>query len=401
MKLVIEELKQLPVFKQKIEIVERKGIGHPDYICDAIMERISAEICKEYLKRVGKILHYNLDKALLAAGESETRFGGGKIKKPMKLIIGDRATYSTEGMEFDIDKIVVKSAKDWFKHNFRFLDPEAHVKYEIELKHGSASLTSIFKEEKRILGANDTSASVGYAPLTPTEKIVLDLERFLNSKKFKREFPESGEDVKVMATRIGKELTLTIAMAFIDRLVPDERSYFKSKEEIEEKIREFVEENPNFEKFEIWLNALDRKGKGEEGVYLTVTGTSAEGGDSGQVGRGNRVNGVISLNRPSGNEAAAGKNPVSHVGKIYNLLTFKIAEEIYDKVAGLEEVYVWMVSRIGVPIDKPPLISVQTVLAENMELESVKKEIEEIVEDRVARINEFVEELIKKNVRVC
>ena len=75
------------------------------------------------------------------------------------------------------------------------------MKYQVELKPGSAALTDIFKRKGEILGANDTSAAVGYAPLTPTENIVLETERFINSKSFKKKFPESGEDVKIMAFR--------------------------------------------------------------------------------------------------------------------------------------------------------------------------------------------------------
>ena len=66
-----------------------------------------------------------------------------------------------------------------------------------------------------------------------------------------------------------------------------------------------------------------RHDRGAGGMYLTVLGTSADGADGGQVGRGNRVNGLISLHRPMSTEAAAGKNPVSHVGKIYNLLAHR------------------------------------------------------------------------------
>ncbi|MEM7826131.1 MAG: methionine adenosyltransferase, partial [Candidatus Aenigmatarchaeota archaeon] len=197
MKILIEELKRVPVYEQKAEIVERKGLGHPDFICDSIVDKISVALSKEYLKRFGKILHHNIDKALLAAGEAENKFGGGKIIKPMKLIIGDRATYSAGSEEIDVASIAIKTAKEWLKENLRFLDVEKHIEYQIELKRTSAALSEIFKKEDEVLGANDTSAVVGYAPLTPTEKIVLEIENFLNSKDFKKRHPESGEDIKV------------------------------------------------------------------------------------------------------------------------------------------------------------------------------------------------------------
>ena len=89
--ILVNVLKQTPLEQQKLEIVERKGIGHPDCICDSIMDRISVNLSQEYIKKAGMILHHNIDKSLLAAGEAETKFGGGKIKKPMLLVIGDQS----------------------------------------------------------------------------------------------------------------------------------------------------------------------------------------------------------------------------------------------------------------------------------------------------------------------
>ena len=73
--------------------------------------------------------------------------------------------------------------------------------------------------------------------------------------------------------------------------------------------------------------------------FCSPLGTSTEGADCGQVGWGNNgVNGLIALSRLSGNEAAAGKNAVSHVAKIYNLLTHRMADEIYKRIQGVSEV---------------------------------------------------------------
>ncbi|RLI09670.1 methionine adenosyltransferase, partial [Candidatus Bathyarchaeota archaeon] len=347
--LFVDELKQTPIEEQKLEIVERKGLGHPDYICDAIMDKVSVALCAEYLKRFGTILHHNVDKSLLVAGEAEIRFGGGRVLKPMLLVFGDRATFEYEGEAIPLGEVVVRAAKEWFRENMRFVDPEEHVIYQVELKPGSPELVDIFRREK--IGANDTSAAVGYAPMSRTERAVYELERFLNSPGFKKEFPETGEDVKVMGLRLCDRLELTIAMAFVDRFIGDEKAYFRAKEEVLERLREFAQEEfgDRFSEIGIHLNVLDETGRGIHGVYLTVLGTSADSGDSGQVGRGNRVNGVIPLNRPMCSEAAAGKNPVSHVGKIYNVLTHRIAEAIYEQVPGLREVYVWLLSQIGRP----------------------------------------------------
>lgn len=251
------------------------------------------------------------------------------------------------------------------------------------------------------MGANDTSAAVGYAPLTRTEKIVLGIERFLNSREFKNRFPESGEDIKVMGYRSNNSLNLTISMAFVDRFVNSEEEYFEKKVKITDEINKFVEANTNFDTVNVQLNSLDRRGRGIGGVYLTVLGTSADSGDSGQVGRGNRVNGLISLNRPFCSEAAAGKNPVSHVGKIYNILTFRIAQHVYEQVPEVEEAYVWLLSKIGNPIDQPTVAAAQVVMKGNNSLEKVRHEIEEVLDYELENIDKLCMELAQGKISIC
>jgi S-adenosylmethionine synthetase len=398
---IVEELYQLPVEKQGLEIVERKGLGHPDTICDLIFDRVAVALDLEYKKRVGEILHYNVDKSLLVAGEVETRFGGGEMKRPMLLVFGDRATSKVDEVEIPVGEIAVRTAKEWFSQNLRFVSPERHVKYQVEIRPGSASLTDLFKRGSKVMGANDTSAAVGYAPLSRLERLVLEVEGYANSAAFKKAFPESGEDVKVMGVRRREEVHLTVGMAFVDRFVRDEEDYFRKKAEILEELERFVRERFDFKGVRVDLNTLDTRGRGEGGVYLTVLGTSADGADSGQVGRGNRSNGVIPLTRPMGSEAAAGKNPVSHVGKIYNLLTHAVAKKIHEEVPGVSEVYVWLVSQIGEPIDRPS-VALARVLPENgTKMEEIRKEVSERVNWALDHILDFCRDLAEGKMRIC
>ena len=399
--IIVEDLKQSPLEEQRVEIVERKGVGHPDSICDAVMDQISVRLCKEYMENAGAILHHNVDKSLLVAGEANLRFGGGTVKQPMLFVFGDRATSEFNGEKIDVDKIAVDVAKEWFRKNMRFVDPDEHVKYLVELKPGSAGLVDIFKRKGKLLGANDTSAAVGYAPMTRTEKIVLNTEQFLNSEMFKERFPESGEDIKVMGYRNNNHLNMTVSMAFVDRYVSSEEDYFSKKAEILEEARKFVAAHTDFDNVNVQLNTLDKPGRGLNGLYLTVLGTSADSGDSGEVGRGNRVNGLISLNRPFCSEAAAGKNPVSHVGKIYNVLTYKIAQNICDQVPEVKEVYIWLLSKIGTPIDHPAIAAAQAIMKNNNSIEPVRRKIEEVLDYELANINEFCNELAKGKIPIC
>lgn len=399
--IVIDELKQVPLVEQRMEICERKGLGHPDTICDSVMNEISIALSKVYMEKFGSIMHHNVDKSLLAAGETETKFGGGEVKKPMLMVFGDRATFNVAGTKIPVEEITTNTTKKWFKDNMRFVDPEQHLRYQIELKRGSQALVDIFERKGKYLGANDTSAAVGFAPMSKTEEIVFDTERFLNSKEFKKAFPETGEDIKVMGLRQERNLKIIIAMAFVDQFIYSEEDYFRKKDEVLEEVKHFVTSRADTDKVDLIINALDMRGRGIDGIYLTVLGTSADGADCGQVGRGNRVNGIIPLNRPTSSEAAAGKNPVSHVGKIYNLLSYRIANEIHEKVSGLKEVYVWLLSQIGKPINEPMITSVQVILESGLSLQTIHKEIEDVVLYELDNLDKFVKDLAYGRIPIC
>jgi len=417
----VEVLKTLPVAEQQVEIVERKGVGHPDYICDAVMDEISVALSQEYIRRFGDILHHNIDKGMLVAGQVERRFGGGRVIKPMELIIGDRATFEVGGRKIPVEDIAIETARRWFRKNLRFVDGEREVRYRVVLAPASEELTDIFARKGKVRGANDTSAAVGYAPFTPTEGAVFEMERFLNSPDFKTRFPETGEDVKVMGLRRGKTLELTVAMPMLARYIMSEGEYFKRKGEILKALKDFSKarlagKGLPFEDVnpvrrlgrgllsngvKLYYNTLDKKGHGLGGVYLSLLGTSAEDADSGQVGRGNRVNGVISLNRPMGTEAAAGKNPASHVGKIYTILAHELAREVYNKVEGIKEVYIWLLGQIGMPIDRPQLASAQIILKKGVEHSRAVRKVEAIVGDGISRVGELTRGLAEGRYPVC
>jgi S-adenosylmethionine synthetase len=172
------------------------------------------------------------------------------------------------------------------------------------------------------------------------------------------------------------------------------------KGEVLEKIKQYVGSKVDM-KISIDLNTADRPGRGIGGLFLTGLGTSADGGDCGQVGRGNRVNGIIPLNRPTCSEAACGKNPVSHVGKIYNILTYKIADEIYSKVPGIKEVYVWLLSQIGRPINEPKIVSTQLILESNTSMKDVARPVEEVIQAEFDRLDVFCNDLVYGKVKLC
>lgn len=399
--ILVEPYQGRAVSKQAVEVVERKGIGHPDSMCDAIMEAISVALSQAYQAEFGAVLHHNIDKSLLAAGRVERRFGGGRVVKPMELTIGDRATATFRGKTLPVGEIAVAAAKEWLKGHMRFVDPDKHVAYRLVLGPGSEALSDIFSRPGRVRVANDTSAVVGYYPLSPTEKAVLGLEHHLNSPSFKRRFPESGEDVKVMGFRCHRTLEVTVAMPLLCSHIASEKAYWEKKEAIRGEISAFLGRIGAFEKCVLHLNALDAKDRGQAGIYLSLLGTSAEDADSGQVGRGNRVNGLISINRPMGTEAAAGKNALSHVGKIYNVLAYRLARQIYEQVQGIEEIYLLLLSRIGYPVDRPVAVCVQILPREKGIVEELRPQVKRIIAQELCRMEDFCRRLAKGEFPVC
>ncbi|MEE9543067.1 MAG: methionine adenosyltransferase [Thermodesulfobacteriota bacterium] len=390
----------LPVPELATEIVERKGVGHPDSICDSALEAAAIALSREYMERLGRIEHFNIDKGLLVAGQVEKGFGSGRLVKPMEMIVGDRATFRAGKEAVDVAGIVEGTIRGWFADNLAHLDSVKDLDVTVVLQPGSRELADIFSTEGVLQRANDTSAAVGYAPLSPLELAVYGFENFLNSPGFKARFPETGEDVKVMGFRRGTKLDITFAMPLFAGLINSEKEYFLKKAEIEEATKEFTS-SLDFDEVLTNFNMLDHPGKGLDGVYLTLLGTSAEDADSGQIGRGNRVNGIIPLMRPIGTEAAAGKNPTSHVGKIYNVLANKVAREIFENVENLKEVYVWFLGRIGSPIDMPWNVSIQMIPASGFDRASAEQRARDIVEQNLASMEAFTIDLSMGRYPVC
>jgi len=331
-----------------LELAERKGIGHPDTICDGIAERFSAELSRFYLARFGRILHHNVDKALLRGGSSRATFGGGEVTEPIDLYLAGRAVTRAGDVEIPVADIAESSARAWLAEHLRALDPERHVRIHCLVRSGSVDLRELFARSPagEVPLANDTSFGVGYAPLGDVERTVLDVERRLNTPEFLDAHPGQGEDVKVLGFRSGAALSLTVARAMVARHVPSLDAYRHEKQVVAEVASSAVAGAAT-----LHVNAADS----EDGsvVYLTVTGTSAESGDDGQVGRGNRGNGLITPLRAMSLEALAGKNPVTHVGKLYNVVARAVAEELIRAVPGVVSAQCFLVSRIGARIDEP------------------------------------------------
>ena len=383
---------------EAIEIVERKGLGHPDTICDALAEALSRNLCREYRSRFGEIFHHNVDKALLCGGRALAEFGGGSVLVPIEIYLAGRAISKVGNVGLPVSEIAIEGSRAWLRANLHALDAEHHVRIHDLVQPGSHDLRTLFSRRARDESplANDTSIGVGYAPLSPLEQLVLAIERRINGRDRANEHRAWGEDVKIMGVRNGRMVHLTVACAIIGKHLAHLDDYLGEKASIERLVRELAGQH-GFASAEIAINSADHLPTGA--VYLTVTGTSAEAGDDGEVGRGNRVNGLITPCRPMSLEAAAGKNPVTHVGKIYNVLARQIAEPLI-RIPDIAAAQCVVVSRIGAPVTQPAVMHVKLATRDGAPADQLRPQAEEIVVDQLSRAPKIVDDFVAGTIAV-
>ena len=392
--IVVEELRQTPIEEQETEIVERKGIGHPDSVADGVAESVSRGLCQMYIERYGRILHHNTDEVQVVGGQSAPRFGGGVVLEPAYVLLVGRAVTQVGDERLPYRQVAVQAAHDYIESVCTNLHVDSETIIDCKIGQGSVDLRGLY--ETRKLLANDTSFGVSFAPFSETERIALETEELINGP-LKRKLPEVGQDVKVMACRSKDRIILTVAAAMVDKFIPDKDHYLSVKEELKDLVLSLAVKKTNREVV-VDVNTADNPKAGI--FYLTVTGVSFENGDDGSVGRGNRCNGLITQYRPMSLEATAGKNPVTHVGKLYNILSYELAHRIVDEARGdIKEAHIRMVSQIGKPISEPQAASIQVILADGVKMGSVKGKVEGVVTNGLEHIGNLTERIVKGKVR--
>ncbi len=368
-----------PAHERSVEIVERKGLGHPDTLSDGVAEAVSRALSRRYLDEFGRVLHHNTDSVQMVAGNAEPSFGGGEVAEPPTVYLGGQATVEAGGTRVPVAEIAEDAARRYVDRTVERLSGD-DLEVVADIDEASGDLRALF--ERDVPSSNDTSVGVGYAPLSEAERVVREVEPEVRSHD------AVGEDVKVMGVRKDGKLSLTVAAAVVADEVADTDDYVEAKESVRQTVVEHAREHTDDE-LSVVVNAADDLDAGD--VYLTVTGLSVEDGDDGAVGRGNRPNGLIVPHRPMSIEAVAGKNPVTHVGKLYNLLARDAAERVADETGGYAEVS--LVSEIGAPVDKPAFADVKTTAED-------EPTVAEAVRDAVGRVDELTQHLVKGNVRL-
>ncbi len=391
------------------EFVERKGIGHPDTLSDALAEYLSVQYSLYTRKNFGAVLHHNFDKVGLLGGASSVTFGKGVLTKPIRVLLNGRASTRFGEKEIPLKALLIGWSEEFLHTRFPMLDLKKQLEFHYNLSNQSSPGKTEEKNAKKgtrkywfeprslddlqeltHLVSNDTSLGVGYAPSSVLEKVVLRIETLLNGEAFHKKHPWIGSDIKIMGFRHKKEFDITLCVPQIANEVKDAEAYKRNLQEVQRQI-DIILKKEGIRSAAVHLNTRDNFETSE--LYLTAIGSSIESGDEGLVGRGNRVNGVISPMRPMSMEGACGKNPVYHIGKVYYVAASFISEKIYKKFNVPNEVA--LVSQSGRDLCDP-WVTFVAVPPSFREMDALKA----FVEKELKQIPHMTERLLQQQVRL-
>lgn len=368
--------------RQRIEIVERKGLGHPDTISDAIAERFSDLYSGFSLAEFGDVAHHWVDKTMAIGGETDLRFGASRMVRPIRLLVVGKGTRTVGDVTIPVEEIARQAAADVFSQATPLLDTQTELVVEVALNDaiGAGRSASWYRpadshqvNREARPRSNDTVMCNAYAPLSRLESLVLLIEMVLNSGEVRSHLPALGSDIKVLARRVDSAVDLVGCVPSVARLVPSRAEYDSCLAVLYELITDLCRiATPEFD-VRLALNTRDA-----ETVYLTHTGTALDTGDVGVVGRGNKLNGVIPLCREAGIEAPCGKNPTYHGGRIYSIVAQSIADRIWQRLS-LEN-YVNIVAANGDPIHLPSFLAVKTLGAADEATEEIRAIVSEVLQ---------------------
>lgn len=362
--LILDKITDLPS-KRYLEIVERKGLGHPDTLADGMAEAISNAYSKYCLKHFGAIPHHNVDKTMIIGGQFDsTSFGKARMIEPIEIMLNGRMSTSFGNEQIDIASIQENAAKEYLRERIPLLESSdlvfLHHTNNYARYHEWFHPRSIDDlPELKNLYAADTSISVGYWPLSLVERLTILLEQYINGVTKNPKFNYLGFDVKVMSVRTGSDISVTIAVPFISKYTPSAEYYFEKKRELTSQLLEYAYTVVGSSyKITVEINTQEKAAFAPKRVYMLAIGSCIEAGEEGVVGRGNQTNGLISTFRPHSMEAAYGKNPVYHSGKVYGYVTRELAKSIAEKFEC--ECTVYSLCRNGEKLIPPTKLFIQT-----------------------------------------
>jgi S-adenosylmethionine synthetase len=349
---------QLPV-----EVVERKGIGHPDTLADALAERMSVAYARHCRDQFGAVLHHNLDKLYLRGGHARTDLGTFEMTQPTVLLIGGRVSTRFAGCRLDHRGLFEQVATDYLGTVLPHFDSGKWLRIEHATTDRSRYPTwfrpqglSDLPELHDPTGSDTVAVTAGW-PLTPAERIVLAVERYLNREATGPRYTHLGQDIKVMAYRHGRRLSLTLNVAVHAAAAATPDAYDALLTALEEELLTVANDVAAGEiDVVLQLNTSRTNPHRGKRQYVLGSGSCLEFGEEGFVGRGNGASGLIAVHRPKSVEAPFGKNPTYHSGKVYTLYAEEIARSIHTALGVGATVAI--VAHHSAPLREPTYVAV-------------------------------------------
>lgn len=346
----------------QIEMVERKGLGHPDTLADAIAEETSRRYSSYCMGRFGAVAHHWFDKVMLIGGEADIGFQAGRMIRPVRAILAGKAVRAVGNEEIPLMRIFQEAVATVFAGTLKNFHFEEYCVCELQvhdtvgpgqrsIRYRPKSASEVKEFESGWLVSNDCNICVGFAPYTPTELLSLDLERFLLSPQQQGKRPWLGSDIKTVVTRVGAKTHVLANIPMLASHVESLATYLEMREALEAELKRYCSDYLRSD-CEVVVNPEWNHGR----AYLTATGTCLDTGDIGVVGRGNRHSGLITPMRSMSIEASAGKNPLDHTGKLLNVAASVIAGQVYRELEVASTVYIF--AKKGDRVEAPSIVAV-------------------------------------------
>jgi S-adenosylmethionine synthetase len=331
-----------------VEVVERKGVGHPDTLADGIAELASIRYSRHCLDIAGAVLHHNLDKVAVLGGRAVFTNTDGVYDRPLRVVFGGRISATFAGRALPVREILQQAAVDYLQAALPGFD-----RVTLEIRHETTDSSKFPRwfaprsladlPERPTAFSSDTAYLVGSAPRTATEIVVLLAEAWF------RRHGWAGSDIKALAVRDGATWTVTVCIPALAGRLSSSAEFDDAVTAVAAELAAVLRQRlPG--RVTVVCNTRGSRAGPLSGQYFTLSGSAVDYGEDGLVGRGNARTGVISGAHLAGNEATFGKNPAYHVGKVGGWLADEAARAVAAEFGPCRIALLW---RNGAPYDKP------------------------------------------------
>ncbi|MFJ2745442.1 methionine adenosyltransferase [Streptomyces sp. NPDC087440] len=340
----------------RTEVVERKGVGHPDTLADGIAELAAIRYSAYCLAEFGAVLHHNLDKVAVLGGRA--RFGekDGTYGRPLRVVFGGRASSSYAGRQIPVRDILQAAAADYLREALPGFE---QVKWEV---HHETTDSSKFRTwfsprsfndlpERPVAYSNDTAYLVATAGRSAAETVALLTESWM------RQYPWVGSDIKALVVRERSAVTVTTCVPALAGEVSSSEEFGEALADAARTLTAHIVERLPEHTVRVVCNSKDTGRGPVSGQYFTVSGSSVDFGEDGLVGRGNARSGLITPNQMAGNEVLFGKNAAYHVGKVGGWLVDEAAAALSRDAGPSRVAVMW---RNGARYNDPASIEITT-----------------------------------------